>query len=235
MVQNTEPISSGVENNVEIQQEGVKFKQYYPLNITHNDFYYPKYKFEKFCKQIVLKEINDGFQLDMYMNLIPSTDDRIERNLTFDLETVFNKKVKIYKLDDFDTIEFTTKNAWGNKNHIRHKFNVISNNGISKFSSFYVIHYIVELVEQEDMVAQYFNENISKEYENKTKRPNMNVPIELFTGIPEGTNDIEICDKCGKEMKELERADYRITKLEYGIGMCKNCSFFHLYNKQINE
>jgi hypothetical protein len=223
LVQNTEPISSGADNDVQVQKEGIKFKQYYPLNIDYGDFF-SKFKIEKYCKQVVLKRFDETFQLDMYFNLLPSTDDRIERNLTFEIEKVFNNESKISNLIDFDTIEFTTKNAWGNKNNIRHIFKNIKNNGVSKFSSFYVLHYIVELVEMEDMIEQYYNENIAKEYENKTKRPNMNIPVNLFTGIPEGANDVLKCDKCGKEMKDLERADYYITKYELGNrGVCLEC------------
>ena len=230
LVQNTEPISSGVDNNVQIQKEGVKFKQYYPLLLIRDDTF-PKFQFEKFCKQVVLKECENSYQLDLYMNIVPSTDDRLERNLTLDLEKVFNKILKIDYLDDFTTIEFTTKNSWGSQNHIRNKFKVICNTGINKFSSFYVLSYKVNLIEQENMISKYYNENISKEYENKAKRPNMNVPFDIFHGVPSGTNSIEICDRCGREMKELERADYRLTKQEYGIGMCVLCLNTYLISK----
>jgi hypothetical protein len=222
LVQNTEPIASGVENNVDVMKEGVKFKQYYPLEIERGD-YYPKFRFEKYCKQIVLKECENLFQLDLYMNIVPSNDDRIERNLTFELENLFNKKQKIFNLDNLNEVEFTTKNAWGNKNHIRHKLSGIEYTGITKFSSFYILHYSIKYIDQEDMIAQYYNENIAKEYENETQRPNMKVPFDIFYGVPAGTNRVEICDKCGKELKELERADYRLTKQEYGIGMCLEC------------
>jgi hypothetical protein len=227
LIQNTEPITSGVENNVDVSREGINFKQYYPLEFERNETF-PKFRFEKFCKQIVLKENENDYQLDLYFNSIPSTDDRIERNLTFDLEKVFNKTLKIDYLDSFETIEIVTNNSWGNVSNIRYKFKPYKFVCITKFSTFFIVSYSVIITEQEDMIEQYYNETISKEYENNTKRPNTNIPIDIFTGVPQGTFDVEICDKCGKEMEGLERADYRITKSYTGIGYCKECYQKHL-------
>jgi hypothetical protein len=229
LVQKTSPLEKGEEVKLEdvVMKEGVKFDEVYPLHIVRDDII-PRFYLERSCFQTVLKRYTgdedhteNEYILELYFPFIPDPIDRIKRGLTLELQKVYEGKTKMSLIDDPISIEFTAYNAWGSKNNIKRLFNVIGYRGIQTLQeNFYVVQYTVTLEKEEDLTFQYYSKSIQEKYDNREKRPNMNIPVNPFGETEE---PFEICDVCGKKVKDTEMFDIRITRHDYGKGMCQKC------------
>jgi hypothetical protein len=228
IVQNTEPFQSGVDNGI---TDGIKLhelhkiKQEFPLKFERTSL--TRSEFDKTCYHVVMKQSGKKkikYYLDFYFNSIPDPYERTKRITTLELQKVFEKKQPVEYIDDWKTVSFTTRNCWGVDNYINYKLENKKFLGIEKWGMFYILQYEVVIADKVDEIQQYYNDNMQKEYDNNTPRPDRYVAHDIITGDDDIGKD-EHCDRCGKLMdyKKLEVADYRITEDIFGIGMCKEC------------
>ena len=237
IVQNTESIQSGINNGF---TDGMKLHELhkiesiYPLKFERGDI--SRFPFEKSCYQIVLKQNGKKrikYYLDFYFYSIPDPHERIKRQTTLELQKVFDKKLSVDYIDDWNKVLFTTNKCWGVDSAISYKLECKKFVGIQKWEMFYVVQYEVKIIEKVDDIEKYFEHTIQKEYDNKTPRPDRYINHSI-TGNDD-MNKNQNCDKCGKLMKfeTLESADYHITKDVFGIGMCKDCLVKYMEEKNI--
>jgi len=227
IVQNTEPIKSGVDNGF---SDGMKLhelhliKQEYPLTFERGDI--SRFEFDKSCYQVVLKQRGKNrikYYLDFYFHAIPDPYERVKRITTLELQKVFEKKLSIEYVDDWKTVSFTTRNCWGVDSCIKYKLECKKFICIQKWETFYIVQYEVKLIDKIDEIQKYYEDTIQKEYDNQTPRPDRYVKHNIL-----GDDDIgkdEECPVCKnmQDYKRLEVCDLRLTKEVFGFSMCKSC------------
>jgi len=237
IVQNTEPLKSGSDNGF---TEGMrlhelhKIKQIYPLKFERGDI--SRYEFDKSCYQIVLKQTGKKrikYYLDFYFYTIPDPYERSRRLTTMELQKAFDKKIPIEYVDDWNNVSFTTHNSWGVDSCLTYKLENKKFVDIHKWGTFFVVQYEIKILEKIDDIEKYYEENIQREYDNKTERSDRYINHSI-TGDNDTYRD-ERCDKCGKlmEFKKIETADYHLTRETFGIGMCVSCLQEYLKNKEL--
>ena len=135
------------------------------------------------------------------------------------MEKVFQKQLRIHFVDDPKTVSFFTRGTWGSEDNIQYKFVLDSFKDIIKFNGCYVVKYNGKLLERINMVDKY-GEMVSDEtknrYKNKEKRK------EKLTYDLLGER-VDICEACGKFVWGVAVSDLRITQIDHGIKMCKDC------------
>jgi len=237
IVQNTEPLSSGTNNGI---NDGIKLhelhniKQIFPLSFERGSI--SKCEFDKSCYQIVLKQSGEKrikYYLDFYFHVIPDPHERIKRITTLELQKVFDKKLSIDYVDEWNNVSFTTRNCWGVDSCINYNLEFKKYNGIQKWGQFFIVQYEVKMISKVDEIQQYYEDNIQKEYDNNTPRTDRYIKHSI-TGDDDLGKD-EWCEKCHKRLdyKKLEVSDWRITKEIFEIGMCKECLEEYLKNKEM--
>ena len=237
IVQNTEPLKSGVDNGF---SDGMKLhelhkiKQLYPLTFERGSI--SKCEFDKSCYQVVLKQNGKKrirYYLDFYFHAIPDSYERTKRITTLELEKVFNKELQIDYLDEWNTVSFTTRNCWGVDSYINYKLECKKFVDIHKWGLFYVVQYEVKILEKTDNIQQYFEPEIQKRYDDNEPRPDRYVAHNI-TGDDDMGKDRE-CPKCGElqSFKNLEVADLQLTEATFGQAMCKKCLEEYLKNNNI--
>jgi hypothetical protein len=228
LTQNVDAVSTGINDNVQDENGFInKIKEYYPLTIERDCM--SRFPIEKYCHQIVVKEKDGLYQLDLYFTIYPDTIDRIKRMFTNEIQKLYDKKIRMNDVNDIQTIQFTTNKAWGMDDNKLFKFKIDSYKECSKFNGYYILKFYAEsLIYGEKITDKYFSQNIRKKYDENEKRPNMNIPLNVFTE----EEKVEKCDKCGREIKGLELSDYYITKHDFGIGMCQECTSKFLFENK---
>jgi hypothetical protein len=220
LVMETLPLS--IENaNINIPEtykiKDIRFEQEYPLKITRE--YFPKFYIETYSHKIVIKnniEDKSKYIVELYFSIYPDMFDTKQKMFTSNIESVYNKKQSMFIIDDPKTVEFITQQAWGVRNNLLYKFNLLSYINIIKDSVYYIVQYDATLDSMEDLTLKFHSKELRDKYDKKENRDNIKIPY----GVEDKP---EYCEVCGKRMDDLERADYRITKQDMGIGLCQEC------------
>ena len=195
----------------------------YPVKFEYK--YTPKFKLEEYVKKIVVRSNPDDeniILLDFYVPKFTDSFERMEKIFDNEILKVKDNKIKPINLE-FEKIEFISNKSYGIEDGIKNEIHFVKFIGINYFDGKHIITYQAKInTDTEKITEKYKNEKLREAYANNEKRTD----TFKMTG-----NETCICDKCGEKMENAY--DYRITKYEYGYGMCKKC--LEKYNDEKNK
>lgn len=202
IVMNNFPVSAGVSQS----------KPSYPLSFEYEQT--PKYILEQYVNKLVLRSKGEYLFIDLYAPKHTDSYNRLERIFNNEINKIKSKGGKTQHVK-FDTLKFTSKNAYGVEDLIPFIFKMIDFVSIAEYNEHNVLTYEVKQVERgEKLTNKYINKKLRDGYASGKKR-NEKATLNVFNH-----QDIIYCSKCNSEMNEY---DSRIIKYTTGKHLCPKC------------
>lgn len=182
IVQNNDIITHGITSNIHnpIMNNNKlinpRTQNEYRIKIERN--FLSKFTIEHYLKKIVIKNvINNDILVDLYISKYSYRYEPTSKLFQNEMKQIFDKK-QINDIFVFNSIHFTTKNAWGLSDLMKvslHDFKFVD---IIEFDGCYVLKFYAKIDGVEDLIKEFYDEEIAKKYENHEKRENAVVDFE---------------------------------------------------------
>lgn len=162
-------------NNVFEMMEAIEknYEQYRSCLIFQYE-YLPKFKLDKYIKRIVVKEsiyVNNGeYRLNLYIPKFTNSPEQTEKIFDNEINKI-KKSPNLKKSLEFETVSFTTENAFGAEDLNEFSFKMVDFIGIGDYKNYHVLIYVVEpIIFKNKITDKYIKPELRKKYKNKDKK-----------------------------------------------------------------
>lgn len=166
----------------------------------------PSFRLEQYATKLVVKRIDkEHVLLDIYVPKYTKQFDNSSKLFVSAIEKIYmgDKRSGII---DFDTLEFTSYNAYGTDDLKQYKYKNISFDNIIEFDGSYVLRFVAEVeVDGYDIISEFYDEIAAEKSKNHEMRKGAVLDIaNVIEAKVEDEYDVEQAKKLVEELKNEE-------------------------------
>tara|TARA_R110000796_G_scaffold11198_7_gene37415 strand:- start:11009 stop:11956 length:948 start_codon:yes stop_codon:yes gene_type:complete len=130
--------------------------------------YKPKFELEKYCKKLIVRNIDgDTKLLEFYVSIYPDEYDRRSRLLLSEIKKCM-KNPRISDIIEFEKVGFITDKVLGADDGLEFEYKIEKHDKIVEFGGFYVLKFIAKpIVNGDNVYEKYKLDELEFRYENK--------------------------------------------------------------------
>lgn len=178
LVQNNAEDTGGVRDALEMGDH-----REYTLKIERN--FIPRFRIEEFTHKLVVKAVDDKHvMLDFYLTKYESQFNRRHRPFLNEVDRIYQGDKQSDVLD-FHGVHFVTFRAWGASDLVEYKFENVEFDNIVEFNGDYVLKFFADIVENSDMLDEFYDEVAAEKNANHERRKGKNTInlLEVTTNV----------------------------------------------------
>lgn len=130
-----------------------------------------KHRVDSYLKKVILRKDNEEkYYLDLYFSKYLEKYNNVHKFFLSELTRVYEGKDMRSDILLINSVEFITKNAYGDNDDVVYKIGLTEFRDIKEFDGNYVLTFHAKIKEKDDLIRLVYDEKSAEKFNNKTAR-----------------------------------------------------------------
>ena len=130
-----------------------------------------KHRVDSYLKKVILRKDNEGkHYLDLYFSKYLEKYNNVHKFFLSELTRIYEGKDMRSDILLINSVEFITKNAYGDNDDVVYKISLSEFRDIKEFDGNYVLTFHAKIKEKDDLIRLVYDEKSAEKFNNKTAR-----------------------------------------------------------------
>lgn len=137
-----------------------------------------KHRVDSYLKKVILRKDNEGkHYLDLYFSKYLEKYNNVHKFFLSELTRIYEGKDMRSDILLINSVEFITKNAYGDNDDVVYKIELTEFRNIKEFDGNYVLTFHAKIKEKDDLIRLVYDEKSAEKFNNKTARDEKKSPV----------------------------------------------------------
>ena len=130
-----------------------------------------KHRVDSYLKKVILRKDNEEkYYLDLYFSKYLEKYNNVHKFFLSELTRIYEGKDMRSDILLINSVEFMTKNAYGDNDDVVYKIGLTEFRDIKEFDGNYVLTFNAKIKEKDDLIRLVYDEKSAEKFNNKTAR-----------------------------------------------------------------
>lgn len=130
-----------------------------------------KHRVDSYLKKVILRKDNEEkYYLDLYFSKYLEKYNNVHKFFLSELTRIYEGKDMRSDILLINSVEFITKNAYGDNDDVVYKIGLTEFRDIKEFDGNYVLTFHAKIKEKDDLIRLVYDEKSAEKFNNKTAR-----------------------------------------------------------------
>lgn len=130
-----------------------------------------KHRVDSYLKKVILRKDNEEkYYLDLYFSKYLEKYNNVHKFFISELTRIYEGKNMRSDILLINSVEFITKNAYGDNDDVVYKIGLTEFRNIKEFDGNYVLTFHAKIKEKDDLIRLVYDEKSAEKFNNKTAR-----------------------------------------------------------------
>lgn len=130
-----------------------------------------KHRVDSYLKKVILRKDNEEkYYLDLYFSKYLEKYNNVHKFFLSELTRIYEGKDMRSDILLINSVEFITKNAYGDNDDVVYKISLSEFRDIKEFDGNYVLTFHAKIKEKDDLIRLVYDEKSAEKFNNKTAR-----------------------------------------------------------------
>lgn len=130
-----------------------------------------KHRVDSYLKKVILRKDNEEkYYLDLYFSKYLEKYNNVHKFFLSELTRIYKGKDMRSDILLINSVEFITKNAYGDNDDVIYKIDLTEFRDIKEFDGNYVLTFHAKIKEKDDLIRLVYDEKSAEKFNNKTAR-----------------------------------------------------------------
>ena len=130
-----------------------------------------KHRVDSYLKKVILRKDNEEkYYLDLYFSKYLEKYNNVHKFFISELTRIYEGKDMRSDILLINSVEFITKNAYGDNDDVVYKIGLTEFRNIKEFDGNYVLTFHAKIKEKDDLIRLVYDEKSAEKFNNKTAR-----------------------------------------------------------------